>query len=131
MPVIVTWDDDAHTTILLSYQASWVWDDLHAGYQQVMEMAAEVSHPIHTIHEIQVNVTSRTSPAPHVKHLLNNLPENIGMIVVVIYVDYLRKLANFSLQLASSRIDYLKMIDFTDSIEAARELIQTKYNPEK
>lgn len=84
MPVTVSWDDHAHSIILMSLETPWTWEEFDTALDQADEMAESVEHRVDFIldfrHGKQI---PHGLPLPHVKQALAAIPANAGDFISV------------------------------------------------
>jgi hypothetical protein len=53
MPVIVEWDNEDKTAVLINYQRPWTWSEFNAAIEQMMGLFNSVNHKVDVIFDIR------------------------------------------------------------------------------
>ncbi|MGB1288294.1 MAG: hypothetical protein ACPG7F_17295, partial [Aggregatilineales bacterium] len=53
MSIDVTWDTDAKTVLMVSYEKPWTWDEFNQAIDDVQMLLDSVNHPVHMIFDIR------------------------------------------------------------------------------
>ena len=53
MPVIVQWDNEEQTAVLINYQRPWTWSEFNVAIEQMLVLFNSVSHKVDVIFDIR------------------------------------------------------------------------------
>ncbi len=53
MPVIVQWDNEDQTAVLINYQRPWTWSEFNVAIEQMLVLFNSVSHKVDVIFDIR------------------------------------------------------------------------------
>ena len=82
MSVLVAWDNQPQTVLRIDLAGQWGWKEYDAAIDQAYTMIREVAHTVDLI----INLSESLAFPPmqsqrHFQRMLNQKPENVGMII--------------------------------------------------
>jgi hypothetical protein len=83
MPVLISWDDEAKTTLRYEYGGKWTWDEVDAATDQVVNFMRETSSPVSIIHDMTHSPGLPSGALTQAHRFTRDLPENWEISVVV------------------------------------------------
>ncbi|MFN8560218.1 MAG: hypothetical protein U0703_00940 [Anaerolineae bacterium] len=82
MPVLISWDDDAKTTLRYQYEGKWTWDEVDTATDEVVALMRVTTHSVSIIHDM-TRSPGLPSGALTGRTAARDLPENWDISVVV------------------------------------------------
>ncbi len=83
MGVTVAWDNEAKTTLCLTYQQPWNWADFDAAQGVMYRLMASVTHPVDVILDISAMGMFPPNALSHLRELAKVRVPNQGIAVFV------------------------------------------------
>ena len=84
MPTSIDWLDNTKSVIHCRYGGAQDWSDLYQAASLVAGMMSGVRHTVHILIDAQQSVAlPRSSPFPHFKRAIGNLPANTGAVIII------------------------------------------------
>ncbi len=83
MPVHVSWDDDAKTTVRWDYEGKWTWDEVAAALEQSNTMIRTTDHSVSIIHNLTASAGIPSGALTQAHRFTASQPENWDLTVVV------------------------------------------------
>jgi hypothetical protein len=83
MGITATWADDTCTTLLMSFEGKWTWENLRAANEQAAAMAKSVPHVVHTINDLTHSGGVPNGALTEGRNMLNDMERVEGRVVVV------------------------------------------------
>jgi hypothetical protein len=83
MPVSISWDDEAKTTIRWDYIGKWTWHDVAGAYEEVRALMNSVPYPVCLIHDLRQSAGIPGGALTQAYRYTMALPDNWDISVVV------------------------------------------------
>ena len=123
MPVTPKWKDDRKTTIVITYQSQWTWDEFHDAVGATNTLMDSVDYPVVLIHD-----TSHGGMLPpgnvvaHGQSAITNFSNNLALIVVVVNSTLIRTFLSIVISMnPAGRGDKIKMAPTLEKANAIAE----------
>src|SRR5690349_20434379 len=121
MAIDVEWINDAHTAMLLTFDAEWTWNDFERATDRSFMQIAGVEHSVDII---TVNKTSSKPPDTqlfsHFQRFWVTRPDNLRRVLVVGANAFMVKMSEtFSTVFVGKR----KVVEFVETLEDALALV--------
>jgi len=122
MAILVDWDDNKQTCIVITFQRPWDWPEFHAAYEKMDALFKGVSHETHLV----LNISDGGFPPGGALQEFRRVSEykhvNLGKIVVVGVPFFFRGMLNVLKSVYQGRYEAPDFL-FAASIEKARDLL--------
>jgi hypothetical protein len=82
-PVIVEWENEAHTIIRFSLRQRWMWSDVHAAKAQIDGMMSTVDHKVNLIVSTEHGNWMPGNFNQNVLDIIRDIHPNMGLLVIV------------------------------------------------
>lgn len=82
-PVIVEWENEAHTIIRFSLRQRWMWSDVHAAKVQIDGMMSTVDHKVNLIVSTEHGNWMPGNFNQNVLEVIRDIHPNMGLLVIV------------------------------------------------
>ncbi len=112
MPVSPKWKDDRKTTIVITYQNPWIWDEFHDGILSTNALMDTVEYDVVLIHD-----TSHGGMLPignvvtHGNEAVERFSSNVALIIVVVNSTLIRTFLSIVISMnPAGRGDKIKMM---------------------
>src|SRR5262249_38959417 len=76
-------DDQNPDILILNMQPGWTWEEFHTAVDQAVTLAQTVSYPVYAVSIPGVGFPSVSGILNHFKKVLNQLPANMVLVVIV------------------------------------------------
>jgi hypothetical protein len=84
MPVAINWLDNTKSVIYCQYTGAHDWNDLYEPASLAGAMINGARHTVHILIDAQQSAgLPRSSPFPHFKRAIHNLPSNTGVVIII------------------------------------------------
>jgi hypothetical protein len=84
MNYTIDWDNDDHTCILITHGPALTWEIARAAFDEMVAMMQTVDQTVDVISNISLSLNMpKENATTHVRVMLNQLPANTGMLVVI------------------------------------------------
>jgi hypothetical protein len=91
MPVSPKWKDVRKTTIVITYQSPWTWDEFHEAAQATNALMDTVDHDVVLIHDTSHGgILPSGNIVAHGVSAISNFSDNLALIVVVVNSTLIR-----------------------------------------
>ena len=120
MPVLISWDDEAKTTLRYEYEGKWTWDEVNSATDQVVARMRETPHPVSIIHDLSQSPGLPSGALTQAHHFTRDLPENWDISVVTGSGTFTEALLNIFSRVYKKLGEHYKT---APSLEEARALI--------
>lgn len=122
MPVVVNWNDEAHTIILTTITDPWGWDELFAAGQQVRAMLDASAHPVALINDFTQTHTLPPQPIIKLRQLADHLPADTEVTFMVGVRTLLGEIAVDTYSRVFSRLQMVPTVaEALDQLAARRD----------
>ena len=113
MSILVKWENEAHKTIVVTYERLWTWDDFAASKVQIDDFLNSVDYTVNIMSDSrQSNGIPRGNALAVLSRSFQSAPTNIGMVVVLganpFFKALLQILQTVSLNRAAKNIRFVK-----------------------
>ncbi len=120
MPVMVNWDDDAHTLLCFCVTGRWTWQEYNWAWLESISMMSSVSHKVNFIIDATEMISLPPDLLTRILNFVRSQPRNVGISFVATTSGFLNLLLTSLKQIAPREIGYLRSVP---SIEAARHTL--------
>lgn len=83
MPVLISWDDDAKTTLRYVYDGKWTWDEVDTATDEVVALMRVTTHSVSIIHDMTRSPGLPSGALTQAHRFTRDLPDNWDISVVV------------------------------------------------
>jgi hypothetical protein len=119
-PVIIEWENDAHTIIRFTLRQRWMWADVRAAKMQIDSMMCTVNHKVNLIVSNEQTNWMPGNFNVNVLGIIRNIHPNMGLLIVVTHNPMFEQLFRLFVTLNGGvPFDFI----FVPSLEMARETL--------
>jgi hypothetical protein len=113
MGILVKWENEAHKTIVVTYEREWTWDDFATSKVEIDTLLDSVSHTVNIISDSRQSAGLPGGNALAVlSRSFQSAPSNIGLVAVLganpFFKALLQILQTVSLNRAAKNIRFVK-----------------------
>jgi hypothetical protein len=123
MPILPHWNDENKTSIVISYQGHWSWDEFQAAVESTNVLMNSVDYPVVLIHDtLQGSTLPSGNIVAHGKTAIAGFANNLALIIVVLNSSLIRTFLNIVAGLNPAGRG--KIIKTVSSLDEALQLAQ-------
>jgi len=120
MPVQVEWADPSRRAICQIYSGDVVLDNYYDATDQVAALARTVPYTVHSIMDRSAVTSSVNSALPALLYANRNLPENLGLRIIINPSVYTRMIIHIGTKIAPRVINNVR---FANDLQEAQEIV--------
>jgi hypothetical protein len=120
MPIMVKWDDEAQSVVLMRFQGKWSWDEMYKAAQESVALRKAKTHRCALILDLLQGANVPTGALTHLRNALSISSEDREITVVLTDKPFLKTLYTMFTKLYKKLGDTLFL---ADTMEDARRVI--------
>lgn len=129
MPILPHWNDERKTTIIITYQGHWTWDEFHNAVEATNALMSSVDYDVVLIHNtLQGSSLPKGNILAQGTTAITGFKDNLLLIIVVASSTLIRTFVNIATSLnPGGRGNIIKTVA---TLEAALDIAEhTLANP--
>jgi hypothetical protein len=125
MPISLNWNDDDKTILRLIFWNEWDLDEYVRQFEVVIDAIKTVAHPVDILVDLRTDsFVPKGNTLRVFRHVLDNLPDNAGIIVYVNDNHVQRHMFNTQLSFYNTlRRRHKRHLQMVETLDEAYELI--------